>query len=147
MVFTTLVTAVGNLTANPELRSMQSGKAVANFTIAATPRTFDRDAKEWKDGEPVFLRCSVFDEMAENVAHSLSKGSRVMVQGTLKQSNYQDREGNKRSSLDLIVDEIGVTLRYHTAIPEKRGRNLPSPEKSSSQDDGWVTVDDDETPF
>ncbi|WP_308492411.1 single-stranded DNA-binding protein [Microbacterium terrisoli] len=111
----TIITVVGNLTADPELRYTQSGLPVANFTIASTPRTFDRQANEWKDGEALFLRASVWREFAEHVAGSLTKGSRVIASGRLKQRSYQDREGNNRTSIELEVDEIGPSLRYATA--------------------------------
>jgi single-strand DNA-binding protein len=111
----TVITVVGNLTADPELRYTQSGLAVANFTIASTPRTFDRQANEWKDGDALFLRASVWREFAEHVAGSLTKGSRVIAQGRLVQKSYQDREGNNRVSVQLEVDEIGPSLRYATA--------------------------------
>jgi single-strand DNA-binding protein len=111
----TIITVVGNLTADPELRYTQSGLAVANFTIASTPRTFDRASNEWKDGEPLFLRASCWREFAENVAGTLTKGTRVVAQGKLKQRSYQDREGNNRTSMELEVDEIGPSLRYATA--------------------------------
>jgi len=111
----TIITVVGNLTADPELRYTQSGQAVANFTIASTPRIFDRQANEWKDGEALFLRASCWREFAENVAGSLTKGMRVVAQGKLKQRSYQDRDGNNRTSIELDVDEIGPSLRYATA--------------------------------
>lgn len=111
----TIITVVGNLTADPELRYTQSGLAVANFTIASTPRIFDRQANEWKDGEALFLRASCWREFAENVAGSLTKGMRVVAQGKLKQRSYQDRDGNNRVSIELDVDEIGPSLRYATA--------------------------------
>lgn len=111
----TIITVVGNLTADPELRYTQNGLPVANFTIAATPREFDRQSNEWKDGEALFLRASVWREFAENVAASLTKGMRVIATGKLKQRNYQDREGNNRTSIELEVDEIGPSLRYATA--------------------------------
>lgn len=111
----TIITVVGNLTADPELRYTQNGLAVANFTIASTPRTFDRQANEWKDGEALFLRASVWREFAEHVASSLTKGSRVIVQGRLKQRSYETKEGEKRTSMELEVDEIGPSLRYATA--------------------------------
>jgi single-strand DNA-binding protein len=150
MAFTTLLTAVGNLTADPELRYSKDQKPVVSFTVASTPRALNRTTREWEDGEPVFLRCSAWDEMAENIAASLKKGNRVMVQGSLKARTWQTKEGENRRSDELQVDEIGVTLKYHTAVPEKRGRTAPAAAngKSSSQDnDGWVTVDDDDTPF
>jgi len=111
----TIITVVGNLTADPELRYTQSGLAVANFTIASTPRTFDRAANEWKDGEALFLRASVWREFAEHVASTLTKGSRVIAQGRLKQRSYETKEGEKRTSIELDIDEIGPSLRYATA--------------------------------
>ncbi|GAA1281412.1 MULTISPECIES: single-stranded DNA-binding protein [Brachybacterium] len=115
----TVITVVGNLTADPELRFTQSGIAVASFTIASTPRTFDRQSNEWKDGEALFLRCSIWRDAAENVAESLEKGSRVVAQGRLKQRSFTDREGNNRTSIELDVDEIGPSLRYATAKANK----------------------------
>jgi single-strand DNA-binding protein len=111
----TIITVVGNLTADPELRYTQSGQAVANFTIASTPRTLDRQSNEWKDGEALFLRASCWREFAEHVAGSLTKGTRVIAQGRLKQRSYQDRDGNNRVSIELDIDEIGPSLRYATA--------------------------------
>ena len=111
----TVITVVGNLTADPELRYTQGGLPVANFTIASTPRTFDRQANEWKDGEALFLRASVWREFAEHVAGSLTKGARVVATGRLRQRSYQDREGQNRTSIELEVDEIGPSLRYATA--------------------------------
>jgi single-strand DNA-binding protein len=111
----TIITVVGNLTADPELRYTQTGLAVANFTIASTPRTFDRASNEWKDGEALFLRASCWREFAEHVAGSLTKGSRVIATGRLKQRSYDDRDGNKRTAIELEVDEIGPSLRYATA--------------------------------
>ncbi|KRA25191.1 single-stranded DNA-binding protein [Microbacterium sp. Root61] len=111
----TIITVVGNLTADPELRYTQGGLPVANFTIASTPRNFDRQANEWKDGEALFLRASVWREFAEHVAGSLTKGSRVVATGRLKQRSYETKEGEKRTSIELEVDEIGPSLRYATA--------------------------------
>ena len=111
----TIITVVGNLTADPELRYTQSGLAVANFTIASTPRSFDRASNDWKDGEALFLRASVWREFAEHVASSLTKGSRVIAQGRLKQRSYETKEGEKRTAIELEVDEIGPSLRYATA--------------------------------
>ncbi|BDI24192.1 single-stranded DNA-binding protein [Herbiconiux sp. L3-i23] len=111
----TIITVVGNLTADPELRYTQNGLAVANFTIASTPRSFDRQSNDWKDGEALFLRASVWREFAEHVAGSLSKGSRVIATGRLKQRSYETKEGEKRTSIELEVDEIGPSLRYATA--------------------------------
>ena len=111
----TVITVVGNLTSDPELRYTQNGLAVANFTIASTPRTFDRASNEWKDGEALFLRASVWREFGEHVASSLTKGSRVIAQGRLKQRSYETKEGEKRTSMELEIDEIGPSLRYATA--------------------------------
>jgi single-strand DNA-binding protein len=111
----TVITVVGNLTADPELRFTPSGAAVANFRIASTPRTFDRQTNEWKDGEALFLQCSVWREAAENVAESLTKGMRVIVQGRLTQRSYETREGEKRTVVELQVDEVGPSLRYASA--------------------------------
>ena len=110
-----IITVVGNLTADPELRFTPNGAAVASFTVASTPRTFDRQANQWVDGEALFLRCSVWKEAAENVAESLTKGMRVIVQGRLKARSYEDRDGNKRTSWELDVDEVGPALRFATA--------------------------------
>lgn len=111
----TQITLVGNLTADPELRFTPSGAAVANFTVASTPRTFDRQANEWRDGEAMFLNCSVWRNVAENVAESLTKGMRVIVQGRLKSRSYETREGERRTVFEVDVDEIGPALRYATA--------------------------------
>ncbi|MFE5307333.1 single-stranded DNA-binding protein [Isoptericola sp. NPDC056573] len=111
----TVITVVGNLVADPELRFTPSGAAVANFRIASTPRTFDRQTNEWKDGEALFLSCSVWREAAENVAESLTKGMRVVVQGRLTQRSYETREGEKRTVMELQVDEVGPSLRYASA--------------------------------
>ena len=111
----TVITVVGNLTSDPELRYTQAGLAVANFTIASTPRNFDRASNDWKDGEALFLRASVWREFAEHVAGSLTKGSRVIVTGRLKQRSYETKEGEKRTSFEIEVDEIGPSLRYATA--------------------------------
>ena len=111
----TTITLVGNLTADPELRFTPSGAAVANFTVASTPRTFDRNTNEWRDGEAMFLNCAVWRQAAENVAESLQKGMRVVVQGRLKSRSYETREGEKRTVFEIDVDEIGPALRYATA--------------------------------
>ena len=111
----TVITVIGNLTGDPELRFTPAGAAVANFTVASTPRQFDRQSNEWKDGETLFLRCSIWREAAENVAESLTKGMRVIVQGRLVQRSYETREGEKRTVVELQVDEIGPSLRYATA--------------------------------
>jgi single-strand DNA-binding protein len=111
----TVITLVGNLTADPELRFTPSGAAVANFTVASTPRTFDRQSNEWRDGDAMFLNCAVWRQAAENVAESLQKGMRVIVQGRLKSRSYETREGERRTVFEVDVDEIGPALRYATA--------------------------------
>ena len=111
----TIITVVGNLTNDPELRFTPSGAAVANFTIASTPKIFDRQANEFKDGDTLFLRCAVWREAAENVAESLTKGTRVVAQGRLKPNNYETKEGEKRTVMELEVDEIGPSLRWASA--------------------------------
>ncbi len=118
----TTITVVGNLTADPELRFTPSGAAVANFTVASTPRIFDRQSSEWKDGEALFLRCNIWREAAENVAESLTRGSRVIVTGRLKQRSFETREGEKRTVFEVEVDEIGPSLRYATAKVNKASR-------------------------
>lgn len=119
----TILTIVGNLTADVELRYTQNGVPVANGTIASTPRTFDRQANEWKDGEALFMRFSIWKQPAEHAAGSLTKGTRVIATGKLKQRSYQDREGNQRTSIELEVDEIGPSLRYATAQVTRVGQN------------------------
>ena len=121
----TTVTVIGNLTSDPELRFTPSGSAVANFTIASTPRTFDRQSNEWKDGETLFLRASVWREAAENVAESLTKGMRVIVTGRLKSRSYETKEGEKRTVIELEVDEIGPSLRYANAKISRTQRSNP----------------------
>lgn len=111
----TVITVVGNLVADPELRFTPSGAAVANFRIASTPRTFDRNSNQWVDGEALFLQCNVWRQAAENVAETLTKGMRVIVQGRLKQRSYETREGDKRTVFEVEVDEVGPSLRYATA--------------------------------
>ncbi|MDT0378945.1 single-stranded DNA-binding protein [Streptomyces sp. RKND-216] len=119
----TVITVVGNLVDDPELRFTPSGAAVAKFRVASTPRTFDRQTNEWKDGDSLFLTCSVWRQAAENVAESLTKGTRVVVTGRLKQRSYEDREGIKRTVIDLDVDEVGASLRNATAkITKTTGR-------------------------
>lgn len=111
----TVITVIGNLTGDPELRFTPSGAAVANFTVASTPRTFDRQSNEWKDGDTLFMRCSIWREAAENVAESLTKGMRVVVTGRLVQRSYETREGEKRTVVEMQVDEVGPSLRYASA--------------------------------
>ena len=119
----TVITVVGNLVDDPELRFTPSGAAVANFRIASTPRTFDRQTNEWKDGDALFLTCSVWRQAAENVAESLQKGMRVVVQGRLKSRQYETREGEKRTVFEIDVDEVGPSLRYATAKVTKTQRS------------------------
>jgi single-strand DNA-binding protein len=119
----TLITVVGNLTADPELRFTSSGAAVANFTVASTPRTFDRQSGEWKDGDALFMRCNVWRQAAENVAETLTRGMRVMVSGRLRQRSFETREGEKRTVVELEVDEVGPSLRYATAKVNKVSRS------------------------
>jgi len=118
----TIITIVGNLTGDPELRFTPSGAAVANFTIASTPRSFDRQTNEWKDGETLFMRCSVWREAAENVAESLTRGTAVIAQGRLQSRSYETKEGEKRTVVEMQVDEIGPTLRRATAKVTKAQR-------------------------
>ena len=118
----TVITVIGNLTSDPELRWTPSGAAVATFTIASTPRTLDRQTQEWKDGEALFLRCTCWRQMAEHVAGSLTRGSRVMAQGRLKQRSFETKEGEKRTVIEMEVDEIGPSLRYATAKVTKASR-------------------------
>lgn len=115
----TLITVVGNLTADPELRFTPAGAAVAKFTVASTPRVFNKASSEWEDGQSLFLSCSVWRQAAEHVAESLTKGARVIVQGRLKQRSYEDREGVKRTVFELEVEEVGPSLRSATARVEK----------------------------
>lgn len=136
----TIITVVGNLTADPELRYTQNGKPVANLTIASTPRNFDRQSNEWKDGEALFMRASAWGEMAEHVAGSITKGTRVIAQGRLRQRSYKDREGNDRTSIELEIDEIGPSLRYATATVTRAqsgtgGRSAPQ----ATNDEPWAT--------
>lgn len=148
----TTITIVGNLTADPELRFIQSGAAVANFTIASTPRVYDKTAGEYKDGETLFLRCSLWRDAAENVAESLHRGTRVIATGKLKSRSY-DKDGEKRTVIELEVDEIGPSLRYATAAVTKLNRGGNSSgfggqgkPQSKPADDPWGTSTD-EAPF
>ena len=126
----TVITIIGNLTGDPELRFTPSGAAVANFTVASTPRAFDRQANEWKDGETLFMRCSVWREAAEHVAESLTKGTAVIVVGRLKSRSY-DKDGEKRTVVELDVDEVGPSLRRATAKVTKAAQ------RSGGPDTGW----------
>src|SRR3954447_2155639 len=135
----TVITVIGNLTSDPELRWTPSGAAVGSFTIASTPPTPDRQTQEWKGGEALFLRCSVWREAAENVAESLTRGSRVMAQGRLKQRSFETKEGEKRTVIELEVDEIGPSLRYATATVSKAARSGHGPGRGSG---GGTSADD-----
>ena len=118
----TVITIIGNLTNDPELRFTPSGAAVANFTVASTPRTFERQSNEWKDGETLFMRCSVWRDAAENVAESLVRGTRVIVSGRLRSRSYETKEGEKRTVVEMEVDEVGPSLRYATTKVNKTSR-------------------------
>lgn len=143
----TIITVVGNLTADPELRFTPSGAPVANFTVASTPRTFDKNRNEWVDGDALFMRCSLWREAAENVAESLTKGMRVIVQGRLTQRSYETREGEKRTVVELQVDEIGPSLRYASARVERTQRG--SGRAPAPATDTWTAgpASSDEPPF
>ncbi|MGW9587474.1 single-stranded DNA-binding protein [Microbacterium sp. NPDC055455] len=148
----TIITVVGNLTADPELRYTQNGLPVANFTIASTPRNFDKTRNEYVDGDALFLRASVWREFAEHVAGSLTKGSRVIATGRLKQRTYQDREGQSKTAIELEVDEIGPSLRYATAqVTRAAGGGYAAAQvaQNTAQDDSWSTPGayGDDTPF
>jgi single-strand DNA-binding protein len=137
----TVITVAGNLVDDPELRFTPSGVAVAKFRIASTPRTFNKTTNAWEDGEALFLTCSVWRQSAENVAESLARGTRVIVQGRLKQRSYEDREGVKRTVFELDVDEVGPSLAYATAaVTKKAGGQRQAPANASSgqaQAGGW----------
>ena len=136
----TLITVVGNLTGDAELRFTPSGAAVANFTIASTPRKFDRQANEWKDGDTLFMRCSIWREAAENVAESLTRGTRVIAQGFLVQRSYETKEGEKRTVVELEVQEVGPSLRYATAkVNRTQRQGAPQGGQQASGDDPWAT--------
>jgi len=168
----TTITLVGNLTADPELRFTPSGAAVANFTVASTPRTFDRQTNEWRDGDAMFLNCAVWRQAAENVAESLQKGMRVIVQGRLRSRSYETRDGERRTVFEIDVDEIGPALRYATAKVTRNasgssqggGGNRPAAggfgedpwasgtpstagARSSQGSDPWANPQSDEPPF
>jgi single-strand DNA-binding protein len=141
----TIITVVGNLTGDPELRFTPSGAAVANFTVASTPRTFDKNSNEWKDGDALFLRCSIWRQAAENVAESLQRGMRVVVTGRLKQRSYETKEGEKRTVVELDVDEVGPSLKYATAKVNRTTRGSSGGGfgagggDSAPADDPWAT--------
>lgn len=127
-----IITLIGNLTADPVIRFTQRGDAVANFTVASTPRTFDRTTNQWRDGEALFMNCVAWRNLAQNISDSLTKGSRVIVSGRMKSNSYQDREGNNRRSIEIDVEEIGPSLRYATATV-----NRTSGRSSGGYNDGF----------
>jgi single-strand DNA-binding protein len=151
----TVITIIGNLTGDPELRFTPSGAAVANFTVASTPRQFDRTSNDWKDGETLFMRCSVWRDAAENVAESLQRGTRVLVSGRLKSRSYETKEGEKRTVVEMDVDEVGPSLKYATAKVNKTqrgtggggfngggqggGSTSGTSAQGASSDDPWAT--------
>lgn len=118
----TTITVIGNITDDPELKFTPSGAAVANFTVASTPRTFDRQTNEWKDGDPLYFRCAAWRQMAENVAESLTKGARVIVTGTLRIRNFERQDGSRGTSVEISVDEIGPSLKWASAKVTRAGR-------------------------
>jgi single-strand DNA-binding protein len=160
----TLITVVGNLTADPELRFTPSGAPVANFTVASTPRTFDRASGEWKDGDAMFLNCAVWRQPAEHVAESLTKGMRVIVQGRLRSRSYETREGEKRTVFEVEVEEVGPSLRYATAKVTRSssgsfsggstggggsswGNNAGGSQERTAGADPWASAQSEEPPF
>ena len=149
----TIITLVGNLVDDPSLRFAPSGAAVANFTIASTPRAFDKTSNEWKDGDPMFLNCSIWRQAAENVSETLTKGMRVIVQGRLKSRSYDDREGNKRTVFEVDVEEIGPSLARATAVVTRvtTGGGKPAPRQPAGRTqptDPWAQpIPADEPPF
>lgn len=145
----TPITLIGNLTADPELRYAKSGHAVANFTVASTPRTYDKQRNEWVDGEALFMRCSLWRQPAENAVESLRKGMRVIVTGRLRQRSFEDREGGRRTVVEVDVDEIGPSLHYATAVVQRVQSGRQAQQQPRQQDDPWATPTstDDEPPF
>ncbi len=135
----TVITVLGNLVDDPELRFTPAGAPVARFRIASTPRTFDRQTNEWNDGESLFLTCSAWRALGENVAASLSRGTRVIVQGRLKQRTYEDREGAKRTVFELDVEDIGPSLKNATATVAKAGRSNTPQQPQHTVADPWAT--------
>lgn len=141
----TTITVIGNLTDDPELRFTSSGAAVAKFRVASTPRFMDKASGEWKDGDPLFLSCTAWRQMAENVAESLQRGARVIVSGRLRQRSYETREGEKRTVIELEVDEVGPSLRYATAKVQKLSRSGGGSSGGQqtgggNSDDPWATA-------
>lgn len=144
----TQITIIGNLTGDPELRFTPSGAAVANFTVASTPRAFDKQSNEWKDGEAMFLNCAAWRQAAENVAESLTKGMAVIVVGRLKARSYTTKEGDKRTVFEVDVEEVGPSLKWATAKVTRAGRDGGArPQQRTSQRDPWAPSSTDEAPF
>lgn len=141
----TTITIIGNLTADPELRFTPAGAAVANFTVASTPRSFDKASGEWRDGEALFMRCSIWKNAAENVAETLTRGMRVIVTGRLKQRSFE-KDGQKRSVVEMEADEIGPSLKYSTAKVVKAARSGGG-DTSGGSADAWTGADNSEAPF
>lgn len=139
----TVLTIAGNLTADAEVRFTTSGKAVANFTVASTPRQYDKATGQWQDQEPLFQRCQAWNQLAENVAETLTRGMRVVVTGRLRARKFQDQQGNNRTAWDLVVDEVGPSLRYATAQVRKVDRSGPVP----AGGDPWTGSGTDDAPF
>ncbi|QGJ92857.1 ssDNA binding protein [Arthrobacter phage Beagle] len=133
----TLITLIGNLTNDPEMRFTPSGSAVANFTIASTPRTFDRQSNQWKDGEALFMRCSLWREAAENFVESAVKGTRVIVSGHLKSRSYETKEGEKRTVMEMEVQEAGISVSFATAKPVRTQRNNQQGGQQGGQQGNW----------
>ena len=148
-----IITLVGNCVNDPELKFLPSGVAVCNWTIASTPRAFDKTSNEWKDGDTMFLNCSIWRQAAEHVAESLTKGTRVIVQGRLKSRSYDDREGNKRTVFEVEVDEVGPSLAWATAVVTRAtgGGGKPAPRQPAGRPqptDPWAQpIPADEPPF
>lgn len=146
----TVITVVGNLTDDPELRFTPSGHAVSNFTVASTPRTFDKESQEWRDGDALFLRCSAWRQAAENIAESLRRGDRVIVQGRLKQRSYETAEGEKRTVYEMEADEVGASVRFRTI---KHGEKTTRAGREDRAADPYATAppahspEADEPPF
>lgn len=147
MALTTVVTFAGNLTADPELKSDRNGKALVRVSVAANPRKFNRDTKEWEDGEPVYMRGTAFGELAEHIGHSLRKGTRIIMHGTLKQENWENKEtGVKQSAIVMQIEDLGVSLQFTNVTTSK---SAPSQRADTGPaDGGWTSAGvDDDTPF
>lgn len=145
----TFITVIGNIVGDPEFRFTPSGAAVANFTVASTPRVFNKQTNAWEDGDALFLRCSIWRQAAENVAESLAKGTRVIVSGLLKQRSFETREGEKRTVFELDVNEVGPSLKYATTKVNKASRSDGATRPAAGGDDPWGSTPaaTDEPPF